>query len=356
MSLKWLLCSGWLYARELRPRERWSRQRLLTHQNAALRRLLRHAVARSSFYRDLCRGVDLERVPLSDLPPVDKRTLMAHFDEAVTDPRLRLPELKQHLEAAGADDLYLGKYVVLSTSGSSGVRGVFPYPRRAVALYLAQGLRAMAMVPDRPAVAGPGTDGRAPSGRPSHAGGGGRGADAGDGRGGRMKCCTCRAGPARRSHCRPARSGGRGGRQPGSSLVIPPSTSEGMCQAMERVLLFGGAYNLAFALFHLCFWRLFNWRQDLASLRFINRQVMQVLNLCLTFAFLIFAYISFFHTAELVGTGLGRSLLLLISVFWLLRSVEQVLFFRLKHWVSAALFVTFLVGALLYGYPWLEGR
>ena len=124
----------------------------------------------------------------------------------------------------------------------------------------------------------------------------------------------------------------------------------------ETVLVLGGVFNIAFAVFHLLFWRVFDWKRDLASLTFINRQVMQILNLCLTFVFLIFAYISFFHTAELLATSLGRALLLLISTSWLLRAVEQVIFFRLKRPLSMAFFVLFLLGALLYGYPWLTTR
>jgi hypothetical protein len=124
----------------------------------------------------------------------------------------------------------------------------------------------------------------------------------------------------------------------------------------ETSIMLGGIFNVAFAVFHIFFWHLFDWKRDLASLSFINRQVMQILNLCLMFAFLMFAYVSLFHTAELLGTGLGRSLLLLISVFWFLRAAEQAIFFRLKHALSVGFFVAFLVGGLLYAYPWLVAR
>jgi len=64
----------------------------------------------------------------------------------------------------------------------------------------------------------------------------------------------------------------------------------------------GGVFNLAFAAFHVLFWRLFDWDRDLATLNAINRAVMQILNLCLTFIFLAFAYLSFEHAEELLGT------------------------------------------------------
>lgn len=78
---------------------------------------------------------------------------------------------------------------------------------------------------------------------------------------------------------------------------------------------------------------------------------MQVLNISLTFVFIIFSYISFVHTNELLNTPLGHSLLVLITMLWIARAVQQVVFFKLKHWVSWAFTVFFLFGAFLYGIP-----
>ena len=123
---------------------------------------------------------------------------------------------------------------------------------------------------------------------------------------------------------------------------------------LETVLFAGGIYNIVLVIFHLLFWKLFKWKKDLASLTFINKAVMQVLNLSLTFVFLIFAYISLFHAHELLSTNLGNSLLLLISVFWLLRAVEQIMFFGLKNLTSIMFFVFFLLGSIIYLYPFLK--
>ena len=81
---------------------------------------------------------------------------------------------------------------------------------------------------------------------------------------------------------------------------------------------------------------------------------MQILNLCLMFVFVIFAYISAFHAGELLGTQLGRRMLLLISIFWLLRAVEEVIFDGLSTATSVAFFIIFLLGALLYLIPLLR--
>jgi hypothetical protein len=118
-----------------------------------------------------------------------------------------------------------------------------------------------------------------------------------------------------------------------------------------NIVVIGGIYNIGFAVFHLLFWKLFRWREDLASLTSLNRAVMQILNLCLTFAFVLFAFVSLFHSVEMVSTALGRSLLLLIAIFWFLRAVEQIFFFGLRRVVSVVLFLIFIAGFALYTLP-----
>jgi hypothetical protein len=116
----------------------------------------------------------------------------------------------------------------------------------------------------------------------------------------------------------------------------------------ELLVLAGGAFNLAFAVFHVFFWKMFRWKTELARLSALNRAVVQVLNLCLTFAFLIFAYLSFFHVGELLSGRLGRSLLLLVAVFWYLRALEQAFFFGVRKPLSIFFLVVFLLGGSLY--------
>jgi len=119
----------------------------------------------------------------------------------------------------------------------------------------------------------------------------------------------------------------------------------------EHLLTAGGLFNVVFALFHLLFWKLFRWHEELPKLSRLNRAIVQVLNLCLTFVFLIFAYVSFVHTGELLGTSLGRSLLVLMGAFWYLRAVEHVWFFRVRNRLSHVFLVLFLIGGSLYVLP-----
>ncbi len=91
--------------------------------------LVRHAAARSPWYAELYRGLDLREVTPSALPTVTKTALMERFDDWVPDPRLRLADLDAYLAAAGGDTLHLGEYRAVATGGTSGRRGVFVYSR-----------------------------------------------------------------------------------------------------------------------------------------------------------------------------------------------------------------------------------
>jgi hypothetical protein len=119
----------------------------------------------------------------------------------------------------------------------------------------------------------------------------------------------------------------------------------------ELVIKLGGIYSIGLIMFHVLFWRLFKWPESLASLNRVNRATMQVLNISITLIFCIVAYVSFAHTAELLHTPLGNTLLVLISWLWLIRAVLQVVFYKLEHKASVGLTLYFLLGACLYGLP-----
>ncbi len=117
------------------------------------------------------------------------------------------------------------------------------------------------------------------------------------------------------------------------------------------LLTFCGIYNLGFAVFHLLFWKIFKWKEDLASLTHVNRSVMQILNLRLTYVFLVAAFLMFAFQSELTATKLGQTLLVAFSIFWFMRTVEQVVFFGLKHKVSNGMTVLFFIGGVLHLLP-----
>ena len=121
---------------------------------------------------------------------------------------------------------------------------------------------------------------------------------------------------------------------------------------MKTLIYIGGFYCAAFAVFHLAFWRLFDWKRELPKLNAINRGVLQVLNLRLTYLFFVVAFMCFFLTQDLLTTRLGQVLLGATSLFCLMRAVEQLIFWKFDK-VSAAFFVTFLCGAGIFAAPLL---
>jgi len=120
-------------AKALTARERLSSAELDAHRRAALSDLVRHASQHSPFWRERLRGATRSdgSVDLSAVPPLAKPELMERWDDVVTDRRLKRDELLEHLEHLNRDALWLGEYRVMTTSGSSGLKGLFAYDRAA---------------------------------------------------------------------------------------------------------------------------------------------------------------------------------------------------------------------------------
>jgi phenylacetate-coenzyme A ligase PaaK-like adenylate-forming protein len=108
---------------ELLAHDRWSREELLEFQRERLRALIAHVVSYSSYYREVL-GADAADRPLAELPTLPKATLMAEFDRIVTDPRLRLDDLRTHLAGPDPSQSFLGAYRVATTSGTTGRRSI----------------------------------------------------------------------------------------------------------------------------------------------------------------------------------------------------------------------------------------
>ena len=111
------------------PRLGWDPGRLAAYQAERLRAVLARAIERSPFHARRLAHIDPARFELADLarlPVMTKAQMMAGFDEVVTDRRLTLSRVEDHLRAAGHEPaLLLGDYVCLVSGGSSGQRGVF---------------------------------------------------------------------------------------------------------------------------------------------------------------------------------------------------------------------------------------
>ena len=113
-------------------KDRASRQKLEWIQQKRLRALVRYAREHSPFYRELYGEVGKD-FTLSDLLPVTKPELMAHFDDVMTDRAVtmaRVEAFTQDLDNVGR--MLDGRYLVFRTSGSTGHPAVVLYDEEAV--------------------------------------------------------------------------------------------------------------------------------------------------------------------------------------------------------------------------------
>ena len=113
--------------RQLSSRDRWTREQLLRHQAMALSNLRAHAYANSPFYQRFHAG-RFDR-PLQQLPVLTKKNLMENWNEVTTDRGLRLDELREFIESSDVPRLFRDQYVASTTSGSTGLKGVFAFNR-----------------------------------------------------------------------------------------------------------------------------------------------------------------------------------------------------------------------------------
>ena len=117
----------------LKKNMKLSAEKMRSLQNGKLRKLLRFAWEHSSYYRAVFEraGIteeQLDTLPLSCFPTIDKQALLEHFDELVTVPDLKQENLREFDAGEAADRKpYQGKYHVVHSSGSTGKPGYFVY-------------------------------------------------------------------------------------------------------------------------------------------------------------------------------------------------------------------------------------
>jgi phenylacetate-CoA ligase len=127
---------------ELMARDRWSRDDLAAFQRERVRAMITHAVTHSPYYREAL-GADAADRPVADLPTLPKSTMMAEFDRVVTDPRLRLADLRSHLGGPDPLQSFLGSFRVATTSGTTGRRAIVTFTNDEAARWRAVSSRPM---------------------------------------------------------------------------------------------------------------------------------------------------------------------------------------------------------------------
>jgi hypothetical protein len=85
----------------------------------------------------------------------------------------------------------------------------------------------------------------------------------------------------------------------------------------------------------------------------VNRGILQVLNLCLTYVFFLVGFLFLARANEIVAVSLGRSLLGGMTGFWLLRCLYQPIYFELRYSLSIVLCAVLAMGVAIHGYACL---
>jgi len=112
------------------------REAIATFQARRLVDLVRHARAHSPWFRAAWRDLPPGDLPLSTLPVTRKAALMDAFDTWCTDPAITRAGVGAFLTGrAHIGDRFLDRYVVWTSSGTTGTPGVFVQDATALAAY-----------------------------------------------------------------------------------------------------------------------------------------------------------------------------------------------------------------------------
>ena len=132
----------------LKRQAKFSTKQMRALQEKKLREMLHHVWENSAYYRRTFEAAgiaeeQLDKLPLSCFPTIDKKGLLEHFDELVVPKDLRQRELRE-FDALESPDRkpYKGKYHVVHSSGSTGKPGYFVYDEAAWSAMLLGMLRA----------------------------------------------------------------------------------------------------------------------------------------------------------------------------------------------------------------------
>lgn len=99
---------------------------ILSRQQSRLTDLISFARSNSQYYAQKYSLLPERISSLQQIPPVTKSELMANFNDWVTDPEVTIESVKEFVsDMSLIGQLYLERYMVSTTSGSTGVPGIF---------------------------------------------------------------------------------------------------------------------------------------------------------------------------------------------------------------------------------------
>jgi hypothetical protein len=125
---------------------------------------------------------------------------------------------------------------------------------------------------------------------------------------------------------------------------------------VKSLFIVGGIINLGLGVFHLGFWKIFKWSETIASLNFMNKAIMQTLNVHVAGVLFFFGMVSIWFHEEMITTRLGHILTISIIAFYFLRAANQLIFWGVKHPVTWAMTFGFIAIGAIYLIPLLAGK
>ena len=118
----------------------------------------------------------------------------------------------------------------------------------------------------------------------------------------------------------------------------------------SALIVSAGVFDLAIAVFHLLFWRLFHWPESLAGSGRLNTAITQTLNIMLTYVFIVYGAALVMQRAEATN-----ALLLSGFGFGVIRIYLQFRLFGVASRASLAFVGAALLGTMLHLVPALIG-
>ena len=117
-------------------------QAIAERQRTRLAEIVAYARAHSPYYGELYRELPDRIEEPTVLPVTNKRTLMSRFDEWVTDPAVTLDKVRAFIgNPALIGQPFLGTYTALTTSGTTGVPGIFLWDHHSMTVVSVMAIR-----------------------------------------------------------------------------------------------------------------------------------------------------------------------------------------------------------------------
>ncbi|ULN44852.1 phenylacetate--CoA ligase family protein (plasmid) [Mycolicibacterium crocinum] len=120
---------------DARAARKHGREAIARRQRERLTDIVAHARAHSPYYRQLYEGLPERVTDPALLPVTGKAELMARFDDWVTDPAVTLAAAQAFIaDPARIGHKLAGRYTVVTTSGTTGARGIFLIDHKTLAV------------------------------------------------------------------------------------------------------------------------------------------------------------------------------------------------------------------------------